>query len=413
MQQLSWPSQPQTVPKVWSALSDVPYASQSHDPLAFREWPTGESSLVARYGGPNSNASGPVPSISGPLGTSLPFAVASPWVNDQGIALIGSAGVPFDDTGLADIEIGRAAASAAGNRTSKSSNWGMPSTTTEYMRYTRLSMRLDPPSSLGGQQHQQQQQRPIRLRAHIAPLPADTWRPAVQRFSDLHGPGVLVPRSTAAGVRAHELAGSGSAYADYRGEPLSGLSAELLGATSGGINWDASFPWQVLGEPMPVAGTDLDTVFTTCTPHSSDVVSPPCSNLTLRQVQGWYDALAQRTSELNATNRASTWRTMTYWNCFEYGQDVYSPGAPVAKWCDRSGLPPGPHSEAQLWIWNQSCARSQVAAGPFLDAVVPCEYERGHWSSPGAGQIDGLGYGLLPCGAYSPSPTPPPLSSVS
>ena len=62
--------------------------------------------VVARYGGPNSNTTGPSIGISGPLGTSLPVVVLSQWSNGSGLAFVGSAGVGYDDTGLADLEIG-------------------------------------------------------------------------------------------------------------------------------------------------------------------------------------------------------------------------------------------------------------------------------------------------------------------
>jgi len=75
----------------------------------------------------------------------------------------------------------------------------------------------------------------------------------------------------------------------------------------------------------------------------------------MREVKQWYAALHDKTAALadlgnkggRLTHRTA-WTTMTYWNCFEYGQGVFSPGAPPAKWCPSAsggGFPPGPHPE--------------------------------------------------------------------
>ena len=161
-------------------------------------------------------------------------------------------------------------------------------------------------------------------------------------------------------------AGTGAAYANYRGAKL---NTTFLDRAGFGFNWDASFPWEVLGTPFATA--NATRAFETCTPHSfrgapggcdgcDPTLPTACYTLSYAEANGWYEALAAQ----------GNYTTLTYFNVFELGQDILALTAPPK--CSMHGHDLEVGLNIKNWTKYVDCKYNALVQGELRSAVVRC-----------------------------------------
>ena len=214
----------------------------------------------------------------------------------------------------------------------------------------------------------------VHFNQFIATHAAD-WRPAVGWIQTLNPSKIEAP-STAAAATATQVVGSGGAYANFRGGKL---NTTFLDRAGFGFNWDASFPWEVLGTPFPVSiddARDSRVPFETCTPHSFRGAPGNCDGcdptlpthcddgLTMPEVGRWYSELAAQ----------GNFTTLTYFNVFELGQDIRSLNAPPGGACSNTSAMGALQTGLNFSQWTQyvDCKYNELVRGHLRSAVVRC-----------------------------------------